>query len=113
MLTKVTETTTKADNLFCLQPAAIIDEGNGRVEIRIAAGILCPHCHAEIRNYPEETRYGWRLLCLSCHQDIMTVDRVGGSFADFVDGLLTDIGDPKDALEQLEAVKSAILADRP
>jgi hypothetical protein len=113
MLTKTTDTKSKADNLFCLQPAALIDDGNGRVEIRIAAGILCPHCRMVMRNYPDETAHGWRLVCLSCHQDIITVDRQGsGSFADFIEEMLNDLGDPQDALEQLDAVKAAILADR-
>ena len=35
---------------------------------------MCPYCKVQIKNYPEETRDGWRLLCPNGH-DILTADR--------------------------------------
>lgn len=70
MLAKTIETAA-----FCLQPASIVDDGDGNIEVRIADGLMCPYCKVKIKNYPEETPDGWRLLCLSCHQEIITADR--------------------------------------
>lgn len=46
-----------------------------RIEVRIASGALCPVCKAEIRNFPEETARGWRLLCPN-HHDFISAERL-------------------------------------
>jgi uncharacterized protein YbaR (Trm112 family) len=46
----------------------------GSRTIRLIDGLCCPHCRAEIRNYPEETDAGWRLLCPGCHGDLLVVE---------------------------------------
>jgi uncharacterized protein YbaR (Trm112 family) len=46
----------------------------GSRTIRLIDGLHCPHCHSEVRNYPEETDTGWRLLCPGCHGDLLVVE---------------------------------------
>jgi hypothetical protein len=43
--------------------------------IRIADGVCCPACGTAIRTSdPEETNDGWRIVCSSCHRDLLVVE---------------------------------------
>jgi hypothetical protein len=42
--------------------------------IRLVDGLRCPRCQAEIRNDPEETDDGWRIICHGCHRDLFVIE---------------------------------------
>jgi predicted Zn finger-like uncharacterized protein len=45
--------------------------------VRIADGVSCPACGTVIRiTDPEDTNDGWRILCGSCHRDILVVEEL-------------------------------------
>ena len=42
--------------------------------IHLVGGLQCPRCQSHIRNDPEETGDGWRIVCGSCLVDILAVE---------------------------------------
>jgi len=46
----------------------------GPYYVRIAAGLCCPHCRAELEAHDVAVDdSGWWLICPSCHQDVARV----------------------------------------
>jgi transposase-like protein len=44
--------------------------------IRLSEGLQCPHCGAALSPHAIERhdRGGWRVICQSCHRDVLVVE---------------------------------------